>query len=151
MTSNFQFCCSETREPSPRVHLVYLCERGPRTAAEAQAQTGSDPNCVQVDQAEDQHAAWNRAGARLRVLPRQPHHRLGRPSCLQVCPITEQLLGGACQSACDSRLMSTCPPLQVGHDGLLHVSLPSLVHRRLHPADRSAGTVSFILKSGAGV
>lgn len=52
---------------------------------------------MQVDQAEDQHAAWNRSGARLRVLPRQPHHRLGRPSRLQVCPIAARLLGGACQ------------------------------------------------------
>lgn len=42
--------------------------------------------------------------------------------------------------------------LQVGHDGLLHVSLSCLVYIRLHPADWSSGTdirrlsYAFILK-----
>ncbi|XP_061656657.1 ceramide glucosyltransferase isoform X2 [Syngnathoides biaculeatus] len=73
----------------------------------------------QVDQTAHQHASRHRAGARVRVLPGQPHHRLGRPS-----------------------------RLQVGHDGLLHVSLLGVVRRGLRATHRSSGGAAELLQAG---
>ncbi|XP_077479242.1 ceramide glucosyltransferase isoform X2 [Stigmatopora argus] len=73
----------------------------------------------QVDQAAHQHASGHGAGAGVRVLPGQPHHRVGRTL-----------------------------RLQVGHDGVLHVSLFGVVHRRLRAADRSSGRPPELLQVG---
>lgn len=57
----------------------------------------------QVDEAEDQHAPRHRAGARLRVLPGQPHHWLGCSSRVQV----------RSQSQSGIRQLMSDPPLVV--------------------------------------
>lgn len=107
-----------------------------------------------MDKVKNQHGSGYRPGARFRVLLGQPHHWLGCSLRFQVLAQSqrrkEATAVGVVQpsSGClgsEVLLGSELCLSQVGHDGLLHVSLSCLVYIGLHPADRRSGTHILML------